>query len=65
MGMGISMDYEIEFKMIDIRDINKIQHTENCEVSFGGDIESESVRDIADEYCKDVMQKAIEKTGIE
>lgn len=65
MGMGISMDYEIEFKMIDIRDINKIQHTEKCEAPFGGDIESESVRDIADEYCKDVMQKAIEKTGME
>lgn len=59
------MDYEIEFKMIDIKDINKIQHTEKCEAPFGGDIETESIRDITDEYCKDVLQKAIAQTGIE
>ena len=59
------MDYEIEFKMIDIKDINKIQHTDKCEDPFGGDIEAESIRDIADEYCKDVMQKALAQTGME
>lgn len=59
------MDFEIEFMLIDIKNINKIQCIEKCEGPFGEGTEGESERDITDEYCKDIIQKAITKTGIE
>lgn len=59
------MGSEIEFRMIDIKDINKMQHIEKCEGPFCGNIECDRVRDITDEYCKDVIKKAVEKTGIQ
>jgi hypothetical protein len=46
------MGYEIEFKLIEIKDINKIQHIEEVEDSaFGENTKVECKHDIADEYC--------------
>ena len=60
------MKYEIEFKLIEIKDINKIQHIEDVEDSaFGENTKIECKHDIADEYCKTVMRKAIEAINIE
>ena len=59
------MDYEVEFKLIDINDINKIQRIEKSEAPFGEDVEIESICDAAEEYCKDVMRKAISEIGME
>lgn len=50
------MDYEIEFRLIDIKDINKIQKIEKLEDSTFGDIRVvDCIHDITDEYCKDIM----------
>ncbi len=50
------MDFEIEFKFIDIKDINKIQRIEKVEDStFGAAQMVECKHDITDEYCKDIM----------
>lgn len=57
------MGYEIEFKLIEIKDINKIQRVEEVEDSSFG--ETECKHDIADEYCKAVIQCAIGSTNIE
>ncbi len=60
------MKYEIEFKLIDIKDINKIQHVEEVEDStWGKMVKVECKDDIADEYCKGVIQCAIEAANIE
>lgn len=60
------MEYEIEFKLIDIKDINKIQRVEEVEDStFGEAIKVECKHDIADEYCRTAIQCAIEATNIE
>lgn len=48
------MNYEIEFKMIEIKDLSKIQKRKMVKDDiFGADVEQ--VEDIADEYCKDIM----------
>lgn len=49
---GASMGYEIEFKLIDIKDINKIQCVEETEGPFGDDVKVVCRHDITDEYCK-------------
>lgn len=60
------MKYEIEFKIIDIKDINKIQHVEEVEDSTWGEmVKVECKDDVADEYCKGVIQCAIEAANIE
>jgi len=60
------MEYEIEFKLIDIKDINKIQRIEEMEDStIGETVKVEYKHDIADEYYRDVMQCAIETANIE
>lgn len=59
------MDFEIEFKLINIKDISKIQRIEKCEDPFGGGTEAECEHDITDEYCTDILQNAIKKTGID
>lgn len=57
------MSYEIEFKLVDI---NKIQRIEEVEDSlFGENMKVECKSDITDEYCKDIMQRAIEATKVE
>lgn len=59
------MGYEIEFKLIDIKDINKIQRVEEVQdSSFGEKVKVECKHDIADEYCKAVIQCAISATNI-
>ena len=59
------MGYEIEFKLIDIKDINKIQRVEEVQdSSFGEKVKVECKHDIADEYCKSVIQCAISATNI-
>ena len=59
------MGYEIEFKLIDIKDINKIQRVEEVQdSSFGEKVKVECKHDIADEYCKSVIQCAISATII-
>lgn len=60
------MGYEIEFKLIEIKDINKIQRVEEVEdSSFGETVKVECKHDIADEYCKAVIQCAIGAANIE
>lgn len=60
------MGYEIEFKLIDIKDINKVQRVEEVEDStFGEAVKVERKHDTADEYCKAVIQCAIEAANIE
>lgn len=60
------MGYEIEFKLIDIKNINKIRYIEEIEDStFGEEVKSTCEYDIDDEYCKTVIQSAIETTNIE
>lgn len=53
------MGYEIEFKLIDIKDINKIQCVEETEGPFGDDVKVVCRHDITDEYCKTIMQRAM------
>lgn len=53
---GASMGYEIEFKLIDIKDINKIQCVGETEDPFGDDVKVVCRHDITDEYCKTIMQ---------
>ncbi len=60
------MGYEIEFKLINIKDINKIQRVKEVEdSSFGETVRVECKQDITDEYSKTVMQCAIDATNIE
>lgn len=48
------MHYEIEFKMIEIKDLSKIQKRKMVKDDiFEADVEQ--VEDIADEYCKYIM----------
>ena len=48
------MIYEIEFIMIEIKDLSKIQKRKMIKDDiWGADVEQ--VEDIADEYCKDIM----------
>lgn len=50
------MNYEIEFKMIEIKDLSKIQKRKMIKDDiFEADVEQ--VEDIADEYCKDIMAR--------
>jgi len=50
------MNYEIEFKMIEIKDLSKIQKRKKVKGDiFEGYVEQ--VEDIADEYCKDIMAR--------
>lgn len=50
------MNYEIEFKMIEIKDLSKIQKRKMVKDDiFETDVEQ--VEDIADEYCKDIMAR--------
>lgn len=50
------MNYEIEFKMIEIKDLSKIQKRKMAKDDiFEADVEQ--VEDIADEYCKDIMAR--------
>lgn len=54
------MAYEIEFKLIDIKDINKIQRIEEeTDSIFGKDMKVQCKRDITDEYCKNLMQEVM------
>ena len=62
---GASMGYEIEFKLIDIKDINKIQYVEETEGPFGDDVKVVCRHDITDEYCKTIMQRAMTRIAIE
>ena len=50
------MDYEIEFKMIEIKDISKIQKRERVKDSALG-TETTQISNITDEYCKLVMNQ--------
>ena len=59
------MGYEIEFKLIDIKDINKIQCVEETEDPFGDDVKVVCRHDITDEYCKTIMQRAMTRIAIE
>lgn len=55
------MNCEIEFKMIGIKDISKIEQRDKVKDStFGEECVVDYVQDIADQYCKDVMNKAQE-----
>ena len=62
---GASMGYEIEFKLIDIKDINIIQCVEETEGPFGDDVKIVCRHDITDEYCKTIMQRAMTRIAIE
>lgn len=54
------MDYEIEFKLIDIKDIIKIQKIEKVVDSTFGDIRTRDCKyDITDEYCKNIMGRVM------
>ena len=56
----------LEFKLIDIKDINRIQRVEKVEDSpLGKMMKVECKQDITDEYCKDIMQYAIDATNVE
>ncbi|WP_186422594.1 hypothetical protein [Lacrimispora celerecrescens] len=56
------MDYEIEFRLIDIKNINKIQKIEKVEDSTFGNIRVVDCKhDITDEYCKDIMYYVMTK----
>lgn len=56
------MIYEIEFKMIEIKDITKIQKREvKKEVEYGTEVEF--LTDIASEYCKKTMEQVRKKMG--
>ena len=58
------MGYEIEFKLIEIKDINKIQRVEEVEdSSFGETVKVECKHDIADEYCNKAMERLNVRTG--
>ena len=59
------MGYEIEFKLIDIKDINIIQCVEETEGPFGDDVKVVCRHDITDEYCKTIMQRAMTRIAIE
>ncbi len=59
------MGYEIEFKLIDIKDINIIQCVEETEGPFGDDVKIVCRHDITDEYCKTIMQRAMTRIAIE
>ena len=47
------MNYEIEFKMIEIRDLSKIQKIQLVK----DDIFETEVEDIADAYCQEIMAR--------
>ena len=49
------MNYEIEFKMIEIKDLSKIQKRKMVKDDIETDVEQ--VEDIADEYCKAIMAR--------
>lgn len=50
------MNYEIEFKMIEIKDLSKIQKRRMVKDDiFEADVEQ--VEDIADEYCQGIMER--------
>ncbi len=50
------MNYEIEFKMIEIKDLSKIQKRKMVKDDIF-EAEVEQVEDIAEEYCKDIMAR--------
>lgn len=50
------MNYEIEFKMIEIKDLSKIQKRKKVKGDIF-EVDVEQVEDIADEYCKDIMAR--------
>lgn len=50
------MDYEIEFTMIEIKDLSKIQKSESVkDDTFGGEVTHES--DLSEKYCKEIMSR--------
>lgn len=58
------MNYEIEFKMIEIKDLTKIQKRELVKDDiFEADVEQ--VEDIADEYCKGIMARIETLLGLD
>lgn len=60
------MDYEIEFRLIDIKDMSKIQKIEKVEDSIFGEIMVVDCKhDITDEYCKDIMDRVMTKLNSE
>ena len=50
------MNYEIEFKMIEIRDLSKIQKIQLVKDDIF-ETEVEQVEDIADAYCQEIMAR--------
>lgn len=59
------MGYEIEFKLIDIKDINKIQRIEEeTDSIFDKDAKIQCKRDITDEYCKNLMQEVMTSISV-
>lgn len=50
------MNYEIEFKMIEIKDLSKMQKKKMVKDDIF-EAEVEQVEDIAEEYCKDIMAR--------
>lgn len=57
-GVDTYMEYEVEYKLINIKDINKLKRIEE-EDSFDDGPRIECETDIADEYCKEVLKKAL------
>lgn len=53
---GMDMDYEIEFKMVEIKDLSKIQRSVVVEDHDWGTNVTET-QDLSDEYCKDKMKQ--------
>lgn len=50
------MDYQIEFTMIEIKDISKLQETELVkDETFGAEVTQ--VSDLSEEYCKETMSR--------
>lgn len=50
------MNYEIEFKMIEIKDLSKIQKRELVKDDIF-ETEVEQINDVADEYCRKIMEQ--------
>lgn len=48
------MNYEIEFKMIEIRDLSKIQRNR---IVQDDTITREQTEDVTNEYCKEIMHQ--------
>ena len=60
------MKYEIEFKMIDIKDLSKIQKIKIVQKDIFN-TKIEQIIDMADEYCKEKMEQVhiVEKAGMQ